>query len=78
MSGLKLSTIKLDGIKKWSDDLALLYNADLNGSKLYTEVQSFKLQPSKLLTSLKTVIYFDFLKLIHQNSLPNVIILITY
>jgi len=64
--------MEIDDIKKWSDDLALLYSVDLNGSELYIEVQSFKFQASTLIESFKTAISYDFLKFIHQHSLQDV------
>ncbi|KAL4089005.1 hypothetical protein QTP88_024083 [Uroleucon formosanum] len=72
LSGRNLSTMGIDDIKKWSDDLALLYSVDLNGGELYTEVQSFKFQASRLLESFKTATCYDFLKCIHQHCLQDV------
>ncbi|KAL4149384.1 hypothetical protein QTP88_003345 [Uroleucon formosanum] len=72
LSGRNLSTMGIDDIKKWSDDLALLYSVDLNGGELYTEVQSFKFQDSRLIESFKTATCYDFLKCIHQHCLQDV------
>ncbi|KAL4132547.1 hypothetical protein QTP88_009676 [Uroleucon formosanum] len=72
LSGRNLSTMGIDDIKKWSDDLALLYSVDLNGGELYTEVQSFKFQASRLIESFKTATCYDFLKCIHQHCLQDV------
>ncbi|XP_050547907.1 uncharacterized protein LOC126909513 [Daktulosphaira vitifoliae] len=72
LSGQNLLSMEIDDIRKWSDDLALLYSVDLNGSELYAEVQSFKFQASKLIASFKTATSFEFLKCIHQNSLQDV------
>lgn len=38
LCGRNLSSMEIDDIKKWSDDLALLYSVDLNGGELFTEV----------------------------------------
>ncbi|KAL4083799.1 hypothetical protein QTP88_029117 [Uroleucon formosanum] len=72
LSGRNLSTMGIDDIKTWSDDLLLLYSVDLNGGELYTEVQSFKFQASRLIESFKTATCYDFLKCIHQHSLQDV------
>jgi len=72
LSGPKLSIMENDDIRKWSDDLALFYKDDIDGSELYTEVQSFKFQASKLLISFKNATSYDFFKFIHQHSLQDV------
>ncbi|MBW0529459.1 hypothetical protein O181_069174 [Austropuccinia psidii MF-1] len=72
LCGRNLSSMEIDDIKKWSDDLALLYSVDLNGGELFTEVQSFKFQASTLISSFKTATSYDFLKCIHQHSLQDV------
>lgn len=54
------------------DELGLLYSDDLNGGELYSEVQSFKFQASKLSTSFSTATSYDFLNLIHKYSLQDV------
>ncbi|KAL5237496.1 hypothetical protein ACI65C_004906 [Semiaphis heraclei] len=71
LCGRNLSSMEIDDIKKWSDDLALLYSVDLNGGELFTEVQSFKFQASTLISSFKTATSYDFLKCIHQHSLQD-------
>jgi len=72
LCGSKLSSMDFDEIKKWTNDLAIKYDKDLNGSELCSEMECFKHQASTLMTNFKMAAPIDLLKFIHKQNLQDI------
>ncbi|KAL4134887.1 hypothetical protein QTP88_006577 [Uroleucon formosanum] len=76
-SARKLPSMDFDEIKKWTNDLAIKYDKDLNGFELCSEMECFKHQASALMTNFKMAAPIDLFKFIHklqnlQDIYPNI------
>jgi len=60
-----------DEIKRWVNDLALMYEHDIDGPELFLEIEKFKFQASKLMCSFQSAAQLDLLKYIHHYTLQD-------
>lgn len=72
LCGSNLLSMDFDEIKKWTNDLAIKYNNDLNGFELCSEMEYFKHQTSALMTNFKMAAPIDLLKFIHKQNLQDI------
>lgn len=72
LCGSKLSSMDFDEIKKWTNDLAIKYDKDLNGFEFCSEMECFKHQASALMTDFKMAAPIDLLKFIHKQNLQDI------
>lgn len=72
LCGSKLSSMDFDEIKKWTNDLAIKYDKDLNGFEFCSEMECFKHQASALMTNFKVAAPIDLLIFIHKQNLQDI------